>query len=119
MFLVSDTFLFPTMEIALLALCAYACRRDARIRRAGGRDAGISASVKRGEISMNKFYAAYGIASGILIALALSVEVASEYRTITVLINAFVPAYLCLVNGWFRNQLLSGIQWLSERENIS
>ena len=117
-FLTSDTFMFPALEIALLGLCVYARRRNT-LARADPRDVGISGSVKRGEISMGKFYAAYGIASGILIGLALSVEVASEHRTIAVLFNAFVPSYLFLVNGWFRNQLLSGIQWLSERENIS
>jgi hypothetical protein len=117
-FLTSDTLMFPALEIALLGLCVYARYRNTLLR-ADPRDAGISGSVKRGEISMGKFYAAYGIASGTLIGLALSVEVASEHRTIAVLFNAFVPAYLCLVNGWFRNQLLSGIQWLSERENTS
>jgi hypothetical protein len=104
--------------MALVGLCIYARRRN-NLMRADPRDASIRPSVKRGEPSMSKFYAAYGIASGTLIGLALTVEVASEHRTIAVLFNAFVPAYLCLVNGWFRNQLLFGIQWLSERENTS
>ena len=70
----------------------------------------------RGEISINMFYATYGIVSGILIGLALSVEVAVGHRTFLVLLNAFVSAYLCLVNEWFRNHLLSDFQWLSKRE---
>jgi hypothetical protein len=79
---------------------------------------GVHPSVTRGEGSMGKFYAAYGLASGTLIGLALSIEVAAGYRTVAVLFNAAVPAYLCLINGWFRNQLLFGIQWLSKRENL-
>ena len=84
-----------------------------------GRSAsGFKVSVTRGEHSMAKFYGAYGVISGVLVALALTVKCAEDYRTLTVFFNIFVSVYLCLVNGWFRNKLLSWVVSLTARENV-
>ena len=78
----------------------------------------VKASVVRGEHSMARFYGAYGVISGVLVALALTVKCAENYRTLAVFFNVFVSAYLCLVNGWFRNKLLSWVNSLTVRENV-
>lgn len=79
---------------------------------------GVKVSIIRGEHSMAKFYGAYGVISGVLVALALTVKCAEDYRMLTVFFNIFVSAYLCLVNGWFRNKLLSWVISLTVRENV-
>jgi hypothetical protein len=111
----SDTVLFFTLEFALFAFCIVAVFLERRIL-ASHDTSDCSASVTRGEVSMGKFYAAYGVASGVLIGLAFSVEVVEGHRTFFTLLNAAIPAYLCLVNGWFRNKLLGWLKWLKERE---
>lgn len=113
----SDTIFFPVLEGGLVLLCVVAALLWQRVQSLERRN-GLSASIKRGEVSMGKFYAAYGVTSGLLVGLALSVEAASGHRVFFTFLNASISAYLCLVNGWSRNKLLSSLAWLQRREQI-
>ena len=113
----SDTVLFLILEAALIAFCVYAFMQEKRIL-SSRNNGGFSVSVTRGDGTMGRFYAAYGVTSGLLIGLALSVDVAAGHRTVFTLLNAAVPAYLCLINVWFRNKLLGWFLWLKKREEV-
>lgn len=113
----SDEYLFPALQLFLLLLCMWAFIKE-RLMLRGRSSGGFKASVTRGEHSMATFYGAYGVISAVLVALALEVEWANDHRTAVVFFNAAVPAYLCLVNGWFRNKALSFAIALMNREQI-
>jgi hypothetical protein len=72
----------------------------ARERQIGG-DAGRSID--------GPFYGMYAAASGLVIAISLTVDVAKNYRVFWALFDTGLVAYVCLYNPWFRNR-----QW-SER----
>jgi hypothetical protein len=96
----SDSIWFPLLEGAFVVFAIVAVLKDRWLY------SGSGIQVLRSEGSMARFYTVYGAATGILVALALGVEVAAEHRTLLVVLNVAVPAYLCLFNAWFRNKLV-------------
>ncbi len=106
-----DSIMFPLVEVALIGGGLYAAWRDKKFHKQTYED---GTSVKRGPKAMDYFYGAFGASTATLVAIPLSVEVASGFRVPLVLLNLAIPAYLCFLNAWFRNSLLSWIQWVSE-----
>lgn len=65
---------------------------------------------------MGRFYGMYAAASGLLIAISLSVDVAKNYRVVWTLFDTVLLAYVCLYNSWFRNLLLQWAERLTQGE---
>ena len=115
MIYLTDEYLFPAIEVGLALLCLWAFVTERLVFR---RSSEAMASVDRGDKSMALFYGAYGVMSAVLVAIALQVRCAEDYRTIAVLFNSVAPAYLCVINGWSRNRLLGCIVAFSKREHL-
>lgn len=111
----SDEFLFPLMQVALIVFVLFAVLRNWLISTRAGRG-GASLVVTRGEASMSRFYATYAAASGLLIAIDLTVDVASTHRVLWVVLDTALVAYVCLLNPWFRNILLGWSERLKKIE---
>lgn len=112
---VSDQFLFPLLQL-LLVLGALISFIVDRILRARQRKSGINATVTRGPESLAKFYGAYGVLTSIFVTLSVTVDTAKDYRTILVLMDVALVAYLCLWNGWSRVKIIQFTNMLPTRE---
>jgi len=112
--LLSDAFLFPALQVALVVFVLFAVLCNwFQARKAGC--GGTTLSVTRGAASMGLFYGTYAAISGLLIAICLSVDVAKNHRVLWVVIDTVIVAYICLFNPWFRNVLLG---WAERLTNI-
>jgi len=113
-YLLSDEVLFPILQAGLVLFVLFAVIRNwIQARRAGRGN--VTLTVTRGEASMSVFYGAYAGLTGLLIALSLSVDVAKNYRVLWVAVDTVLVAYVCLMNSWFRNNLLG---WASQLTKI-
>lgn len=112
--LASDPWLFPAIQLLLVAFVAVAFVLDWRLRRSMG--PGLSLKVIRYEGSMAKFYAAYGVLTGVFVTIAVAADCAQRHRTFFVLLDVVLISYLCLFNSWFRNKLIGWTNALAELE---
>jgi type III secretory pathway component EscS len=112
----SDSCLFPLLQSVLFVVLLLALLMEFIAQtRAGFGEAG--ATVTRGDKSMAIFYAIYAAVSGVLVALCLSVDWAKDHRVFWVLLDTFITSYLCLMNPWFRNNLLAFAVFLTKVES--
>ena len=80
------------------------------------RRGGSSATVKRGDHSMNFLYIMYGTAT---IVFALSVQVSEAfkgYKVLLVVFNYLALTYLFFFNSWLRNRILFPIMLRIEKD---
>ena len=70
----------------------------------------------RGDESTTMFYGTYLAVNGLLIALCLSVDVIDKYKIFWVIIDTMIPAYLCILNPWSRNMLITWSQHIKKIE---
>ena len=110
----SDQWFFPAIQLLLVAVVAVAFLMDWGLRRSMGH--GISIKVIRSEGSMAKFYAIYGVLTGVFVTIAVAADYAHRHRTFFVLLDVGLVAYLCLFNSWFRSKLIGWTKALAELE---
>lgn len=84
-----DSIMLPLVEAALIGGGLYAAWRDKNFRKQTCED---GTSVKRGSKAMDYFYGVFGASTATLVAISLSVEVASGFRVPLVLLNLTIPA---------------------------
>jgi hypothetical protein len=102
----SDNSMFFLLQGSLFLAFFYVLTREGIAKSCAGKG-GVTATVERGSNSMAKFYGAYLALNGLLVAICLSVEIAKNYRIMWVVIDTAIPAYICLLNPWSRNALLT------------
>jgi hypothetical protein len=117
--LVKDSNMFFLIQACLVLLFFVSMINNfsANRRALKGRGVTITLSVTRGDESMAKFYGAYLAINGVLIAICLSVETAKDYRIFWVVVDSFIPAYLCILNPWSRNKLLGWVNAVTKLES--
>lgn len=126
MALLTDYYLFPLVQAALIAFVVVIVFVDVSSRLVKPRPANVpplpveatisgAATVTRGEKSMAIFYAAYGGLTSIFVALSLAVP--QTHKTVFVLLDVCLIFYACLLNRWFRNKLIEWTNALPTREH--
>jgi hypothetical protein len=101
----ADKISFWILQGVVLATFLLALVKEWIARRRSGKG-GATLIVTWGEGTMAKFYGAYLTASGLLVSICLSTDVIAEYRVFWVVFDSAVVLYLCLLNPWFRNNLI-------------
>jgi hypothetical protein len=107
----ADKLCLTLIHIILIVFLAYSIWNDIHYRQQLTKKVGngfsASATVTRGEKSMNAIYVAYGIAT-IAIALAVQVaETAKGYKSVLIIIDYGILTYLFFFNWWFKDELLN------------
>jgi hypothetical protein len=112
----SDVVLFPVLQLAVVCVGAFVAVQEWRARRRVG-DGGFAAAaaIDRGEPAMRRFYGAYAAINGLLVAVCLTVS--PSHRALWVVVDTAIVVYVCLLNPWSRNVLLSFTVWLTKIEN--
>ena len=107
----SDKYMFPLIQALLVILTVIALIKASPQQ-------GATLSVERGPQSMALFYGFYAAASGLLVAICLSIDdkIAKDYRIFWTLLDVLIILYLCLYNPWFRNKLLGWAYYLTKIE---
>jgi hypothetical protein len=113
--LLSDSFLFSLLQASVVLFAVGCAIREWIVRNRAGRGA-ATAQVTRGESSMKIFYGTYAAINGLLVAICLSVEVATGHRLLWVVIDTLAVVYICLLNPWFRNYLVRFAIYLTKLE---
>lgn len=108
----SDNYLFPVAQLALIAFAIYAIWKNARAKYSNKTKPAIARSAQ----SMAKFYAAYGVLTALYLSIALNSEEAKHHRVLFSFADTAIIAYLCLINSWFRNKLIYWSQSISNLE---
>ncbi|WP_152985486.1 hypothetical protein [Pseudomonas taeanensis] len=111
----SDNYLFPFAQLALIALAIYALFHSTREKYSNK----TKPVIERSNQSMAKFYAAYGVLTALYLSIALNSEEARYHRVLFSFADTAIIAYLCLINSWFRNKLISWSKSVSNRETDS
>jgi hypothetical protein len=112
----SDSFLFCVLQAGLVLFAAFALFQNWK----GGRRDGPTAQIKRGAESMQYFFVICGLIIGIPVAICASVDVplVNGHRVLWILFDGVVVGYVCLLNAWFRNDiLLPFVYYVGELEN--
>ena len=113
--LFSDAVLFPLLQAGLVLFVLFAALRNwIAVKRAARGP--LTMRVTRSETSMKYFYATYAAINGLLVAIALSVDAAKDYRVLWVAVDTALVAYVCLFNPWFRNHLVRLANYLPQLE---
>src|SRR5260370_12621073 len=104
--LFSDAVLFWVLQAGLVLFALFAFGKNWILKKT--RDESLEKQVNRGEVSMKYFYRTYAAINGFLIAICLSVDAAvvKDHRILFVVVDTAAVAYVCLLNGWFRNYFL-------------
>lgn len=113
--LLSDAYLFPALQIALIAFVFFAMLMSLIGAMKAGKG-GVTLSVTRGKASMGRFFGFYAAISGLLVAICLSSDYTKDYRVIWSVLDTVLVAYVCLFNIWFRNKLLGWVDHLTKIE---
>lgn len=113
--LLSDAYLFPAIQIALLSFFFFSLLMSFMQSIKAGRG-GVSLTVTRGNESMGRFFAFYAAISGLLVAICLSTDYAKDHRVFWSVLDVLLVAYVCLYNIWFRNKLLGWVDHLTKIE---
>ncbi len=114
--ILSDAVSFWMLQAVLVSLAAFAWFQNRKRDRRGG----AFAQIKRGDESMQYFLVICGLIIGLPVAICASVDLplVNGHRVLWILFDGAVVGYVCLLNGWFRNDvLLPFIHYLSELEN--
>jgi len=111
----SDALLFPALQTVLILFVLFAWLLNFWHSRRAGHGT-FSAQVTRGDSSMGYLYGTYAAISGLLIAICLSVDIATKHRVLWVVVDAGLVFYVCLLNPWFRNRLLEWVNRLPKIE---
>ncbi len=72
--------------------------------------------VKRGDLSMGRFYATYAAITASLVGLCLRVDIASSHRVLWVVVDTLLVIYVCLFNPWFRGVIIAWAEKLTKIE---
>jgi hypothetical protein len=113
--LLSDVYLFPALQIALIAFVFFAMLMSLIGAIKAGKS-GVTLSLTRGNESMGRFFGFYAAISGLLVAICLSSDHAKDYRVLWSVLDTVLVAYVCLFNIWFRNKLLGWVDHLTKIE---
>jgi hypothetical protein len=99
---VSDSVLFPALELGLLGIIVWSLIQQ---RRWDIENGGLL-RIKRGDKSMNTFHGAYALLTGVLVLIPTAAKPAEDHVVLFVTLNAAAVFYLCYLNRWFRNVLV-------------
>lgn len=111
----SDTYLFPSLQIALVIFLIFSLLMSfIETMRAG--KGGVSFTVTRSNESMGRFFGFYAAISGLLVAICLSRDFAKDHRVFWSILDTTLVTYVCLFNIWFRNKLLGWVEHLTKIE---
>jgi len=102
----SDDLAFFGLQLAIAAFTLIAFATEQRRRSRAGEN-GATYQVIRSPASMGVFYGSYATATGLMAAICLSVDPAAGHRVFFTMLNTAQIAYVCLINGWFRNLLVN------------
>jgi hypothetical protein len=94
-----DEYVFPAFEGAICLLFFYALYKNRQ----------RSGMVKRGGVSRNIFHVTYGLTSVSVLQVVNSAESLIGYKTILSIADITILAYLCYLNGWTRNKIISWV----------
>ena len=114
--ILSDAVWFWGLQAGLVLFSAFALFQNWR----RGRRGGPTAQIKRGAESMQYFLVICGLIIAIPVAICASVDVplVNGHRVLWILFDSLVVGYGCLLNTWFRNDILLPFVFrLSELEN--
>ena len=114
-YVTSDALWFPLLQGVTLAAGAISAFQEWRAQKRAGRG-GATLRVGRGPESMALLYGASAFATGVLVAICLSVEVAANHRVLWVIVDTAATAYVCVLNPWSRNLLLGYADRLTKLE---
>src|SRR5438552_12975604 len=105
--LFSDAVWFPLLQIGLVLFALLAWLRDRNVVTRAGRD-GLTKQPERGAESMGYFLVICGLIIALPAAICASVDLAvvKNYRALWILGDSAIVGYVCLMNGWFRNDIL-------------
>ena len=115
--ILSDAVWFWALQAGLVLFAAFALFQDWK---RSPRDDSLTAQIKRGTESMQYFLVICGLIIGIPIAICASVNVplVNGHRVLWILFDAIGVGYVCLLNAWFRNDIvLPFVRWLSKPEH--
>ena len=76
----------------------------------------MAVQVTRGDGSMGLFLTAAGVLSAVLFSICSFYDMPSRYRALWGIFDTVLMLWLCLANGWFKNKLRTGFNWLARRE---
>lgn len=114
--ILSDAVWFWGLQAGLELFAAFASFQNWK----KGRRGGPTAQIKRGAESMQYFLVICGLIIAIPVAICASVDVplVKGHRALWILFDGALVGYVCIFNGWFRNNvLLPFVYRLSELEN--
>jgi hypothetical protein len=102
----ADSVLFPALQAVLIVFAlVVAIPHWLRARRAGR--GGVTFQITRSDTSLSRFYGTYATINGLLAAVCLTVDAAKDHRIFWVFIDTAIVVYVCLLNPWFRNLLVT------------
>jgi hypothetical protein len=78
---------------------------------------GWTATVMRGDKSMANYYALYASVNGLLVALALSVKTAEDYKVIISILDTACCFYIFVLNQFMRNKIVELTEYLTKVES--
>jgi hypothetical protein len=105
----SDSIVFVTLHIGLLALVVYAIWGERKMKY-------NMARVKRGDKSWNHFYLAYGILSVVVTQIISISEFGKGYKVVITVMDLAILLYLAFFNSWFRNKTIGLIMASQTKE---
>jgi hypothetical protein len=109
MWLLSDLYIFPVLQLCLLCALITIVAKDVRAARIG-RAPGARMSVIRGDTSMSKLSATYGVLFAAIITVVNATAFRgqhwwSDYSIIINFIDLLGIFYVCYFSGWGRDRI--------------
>ena len=101
----SDSLLFWALQVLLIAVTFFLFALDIFHQHRAG-SGGLSAVVTRSDKSMAKYYALYASVNGLLVALALSVDTAENFKVSISIFNTVCCFYIFVLNQYMRNKVV-------------
>lgn len=101
----TDVYVQYVLQVGLLCILILAAVQDCRAWLKSGQRFGAM-TVLRGEKSMTKLYALYGITTGMYFLLIQIAEAFKGNKAILLVVDFAVLTYLFFGNSWFRNRIV-------------
>lgn len=95
----SDVILFPLLQVVIILFAIFVVIKGWNFNsKTGG---------ERGKFSMGILYAFTAFLISYLVGVCLTVGIAEEHRVLWVVLDIISVTYICLLNPWFRNKILT------------
>lgn len=107
---------FPTSDVILFPLLQAIIILFAIIVSIKAHNSNMSTGGERGNFSMGILYAFTAFIISYLVGICLTVDIVEEHRVIWVVLDVILVTYTCLINPWFRNEILKYHNKLSKTE---